>query len=332
MCARLNDASWIRSEPARASLMEFGRPSSAAPGWHAGQTHRILKNKKSLDREGQTAKQLRSSSDNRIRGASALFLRDLWWRFGDGRHARFNPSAGSCGAPRSPLVSAGGFLSPRLRLVCVIQRLQLPPSRLPLSVCSVSLLPERPGALVPPALQWRLSGPGALWWGLPLFNKAVRAHPSRPKRARAWPTMWARVRLYRFTYMCACVRECAQAQMCQWVRLGLKEWVIQQQERSQLLPAPAQLTAAAAMRSETPPPPTMLLFCLPTPPCVSLIHSPLLHQLYRFCIFRAYLKVYGVDSHGGWRQLWHERGGSGWLGEYKLWFNKWDLLYLTEGG
>lgn len=72
--------------------------------------------------------------------------------------------------------------------------------------------------------------------------------PHEPKRARAWPTMWARVRLYGFMYMCACVRECAQAQMCQWVRLGLKEWVIQQQERSQLLPAPAQLTAAAAMR------------------------------------------------------------------------------------
>lgn len=75
MCACLNDASWIRSEPVRASVMEFGRPSSAAP--RLTRRTNAPNSKISLAYEGQTAKQLRSSSDNRIRGASALFLRDL---------------------------------------------------------------------------------------------------------------------------------------------------------------------------------------------------------------------------------------------------------------
>lgn len=43
MCGCLNDASWIRSEPVRASAMEFGRPSSAAAVRHAEQTWPILK-------------------------------------------------------------------------------------------------------------------------------------------------------------------------------------------------------------------------------------------------------------------------------------------------
>lgn len=82
----------------------------------------------------------------------------IFWRFGDGQHAQFNPSAGSCDAPGSPLLSAGGFpLSVSASRLC--HSAAAAPSRLPLSV---SLLPERPGALVPPALQWRLSGPGAL--------------------------------------------------------------------------------------------------------------------------------------------------------------------------
>lgn len=87
------------------------------------------------------------------------FLRDFGAEDGDG----FNPAAVRNDAVQSP---ARDFLSVRLA-AC----LSLPAaaavaaaalSRLPPTVASVSLLPERPAALVPLALQWRLNGPGAL--------------------------------------------------------------------------------------------------------------------------------------------------------------------------
>lgn len=162
----------------------------------------------------------------------------LFWCFGGGQYAQFNPTTGSNDAPSSPLLSAGGsfFVSPSR----LCHSAAAAPSRLPLPVCSVSLVPERPAALVQPALQWRLSGPGDLRWGVPLFTQAARAHPSPPKRARAWPNTWACVRILMYFYirLRVCVRDSAQAQMSEWVGLGLKEWVIQLHNRSQLLPAP----------------------------------------------------------------------------------------------
>lgn len=219
------------------------------------------RNSKIAARLGET-KQLWSSYDERVRQACVLFLRDFGGVFGDGHNAQFNPTAAMMHRGEHFCLPGreGAFLSPRLRL---IQRRQLRPS----SLCSVSLPPERPGALVPPALQWRLSGPGALWWGVPLSSRAARTPtPSRPERARACFNMSARVRINRYVYYArVCMRNEAVHKR-QRVRLGLKEWVIQQRDGSQLLPAPAQLTAAAAMRGETPLPFTLLI-------CASLIHT-----------------------------------------------------------
>lgn len=44
------------------------------------------------------------------------------------------------------------------------------------------------------------------------------------------------------------------------------------------------------------------------------------------------MKVYGVDSYGGWRQFWTEQELDGCSGECNLWFKKGDLFYLTNGG
>lgn len=96
-------------------------------------------------------------------------------------------------------------------------------SRLPPTVCAVSLLLECPGALVPLALQWRMNGPDALWLGTPL--QLCSARPPHQTCLRV--SVFSRARVCVFGSVRKWVNECA---------LGWQEWVIQQNQ-IQLLPA-----------------------------------------------------------------------------------------------
>lgn len=83
----LNDASWVWSEPVRATAMEFERLSSAASIWHAEQTRRILKYRMFM-RNKATLELLRQTNP------TSLCVVLTWcWCFGDGQHAQFNPTA-----------------------------------------------------------------------------------------------------------------------------------------------------------------------------------------------------------------------------------------------
>lgn len=91
---------------------------------------------------------------------------------------------------------------------CLIQLLRLYPVSSPLwlSVLRVAA-PECPGAVVPPALQWRMSGPDALWLEAPpshsslsLSSLSNKQQSSPPARARSlssttWPRVW-RMRIH----------------------------------------------------------------------------------------------------------------------------------------
>lgn len=262
---------------------------------------------------------------------SEELLRCSYVIFGDGQHAQFNPSAGSCDAPRSPLLSAGGFLSPCLRLVCVIQRLQLRPGSLCLSApshCCRSV----------PVLLYHPPSSGD-WAALVRFDedslsstrqRAPTPHdqnvPARDRRcgpACADIDLCICVRAYESVHTHKCANECVLVWKSESSsgRSGVS---------SSLLAHSWRLRPPCVDQHRPPPFNAAVLFPHATVRVSDSLAAPLLHQLYRFCIFRAYIKVYGVDSHGGWRQLWHEQGGV--VAGYKLWFNKWDLFYLAAGG
>lgn len=180
MCGCPSDAGGVRSEPVGATVMEFERPSSAAPMWDAEQTHRILKYRMFM-RIKATLERLRQTYPTSLCGVLTWF-----WCFGDGQHAQFNPTAAMMHqGVHFCLLGVGGFLSPCLRLARLIQRLQLRPGSLCLSApshCCRSV----PVLLYHPPSSGDWAALVRFWWGVPLSSQAARTHPSRTKRARAW--------------------------------------------------------------------------------------------------------------------------------------------------
>lgn len=192
-------------------------------------------------RNKATLEQLRQTYPTSLCGVLTWF-----WCFGVGQNAQFNPTA--------------AMVHPGVHF-CLLGVSSLRVSVSPVSFSGCSYVPARSACLL------RLTAAGASrcscttrppveterpWCALmrsPSLQPSS-AHP--PLTTKTCPRVieyaGSRAYKYRYVYIYACVHAYETVHKRKWVRLGLREWVIQQHNGSQLLPAPAQLTAAAAMR------------------------------------------------------------------------------------